>query len=356
MTRPHDDDAPPRGDAERGPAGDEPFPWLDEPAVRAFVGALVADAVAMPVHWYYDRDALDRDHPGLSGYAAPKHPHPDSILWRSRYEPVNEEGEILHDQAEWWGQRGVHYHRFLEAGDNTLNFRLAIELAGLVVRNRHWNAARWLDEYIRFMRRPGSHRDTYVEEYHRHFFTNLAHGRKPLNCGVRDVHIGGLVAVPALVAALGDRHPELRDVVREHVGLTHKDRDVLAAADVFLRILTRVCHGADLRETILEEGREWVSGGKFADWSGLPDRTVVGVRLSTACYITDAFPAALYLAWRHHRDFAAGILANALCGGDNCHRGAVVGALLGAANPIPRRLVEGLRAGARVGEIFDRGR
>jgi hypothetical protein len=48
------------------------------------------------------------------------------------------------------------------------------------------------------------------------------------------------------------------------------------------------------------------------------------------------------------------VLANARCGGDNCHRGAVVGALLGAANPIPRPFLEGLRAGARVGEIFSR--
>ena len=28
---------------------------------QAFLGSLIADAVAMPVHWYYDRDALDRD-------------------------------------------------------------------------------------------------------------------------------------------------------------------------------------------------------------------------------------------------------------------------------------------------------
>ena len=343
-------------DALPGPRADGPGPraWLEEPAVRAFVGSLVADAVAMPVHWYYDRAALDRDHPSLGGYAAPRHPHPDSILWRSRYEPVNEEGEILHDQARYWGQRGIHYHRFLEAGENTLNFRLATELAALVVRNRHWDGERWLAEYVGFMRRPGSHRDTYVEEYHRHFFTNLAHGRKPINCGVRDVHIGGLAAVPALVAALGDRHPELRSVVREHVNLTHKDRDVLAAADVLVRILVRVCRGADLRGSILEEAGDWVSGRTFSDWSDLPDRTVVGTRLSTACYISDAFPAALYLAWRHHRDFAAGVLANALCGGDNCHRGAVVGGLLGAALPIPVPLLEGLRAGARVGDIFSR--
>ena len=345
--------APPPDHADR-PTDSDRFAWLDDPAVRAFVGALVADAIAMPVHWYYDRAALDRDHPGLSGYAAPKQIHPDSILWRSRYEPVNEEGNILHDQARYWGKRDVHYHQFLEAGENTLNAKLAIELAALVKRNRHWDADRWLEEYVTFMRRPGSHRDTYVEEYHRHFFTNLAHGRKPINCGVRDVHIGGLVPVAALVAALGDRHPDLRGIVREHVNLTHKDRDVLAAADALVRMLVRICRGDRLRDAILEEGRDWISAAKLADWGDLPDRTVVGTRLSTACYIPDAFPAALVLAWRHHDDFAGGVLANARCGGDNCHRGTVVGALLGAANPIPRPFLEGLRAGGRVEDIFSR--
>jgi ADP-ribosylglycohydrolase len=42
-------------------------------------------------------------------------------------------------------------------------------------------------------------------------------------------------------------------------------------------------------------------------------------------------PAALYLVWKYHDDFTAGITANAMVGGDNCHRGAVVGSLLGAA-------------------------
>jgi ADP-ribosylglycohydrolase len=349
-----DRDTSPTPHHEDRPNDTDRFSWADDPAVRAFVGALIADAVAMPVHWYYDRAALDRDHPGLSGYAAPKRVHPDSILWRSRYEPAGPEGDILHDQAQYWGKRDIHYHQFLDAGENTLNSKLAVELAALVKRNRHWDAERWLEEYVAFMRRPGSHRDTYVEEYHRHFFTNLAHGRKPINCGVRDEHIGGLVPVAALVAALGDRHPDLREIVRQHVNLTHKDRDVLAAADALVRILVRVCRGGPLREAILEEATDWISAAKLADWAGLPDRTVVGTRLSTACYIPDAFPAALVLAWRHHDNFTAGVLANALCGGDNCHRGAVVGALLGAANPIPRPFLEGLRSGARVGEIFSR--
>jgi len=328
--------------------------WLDEPAVRAFVGALVADAVAMPVHWYYDRAALDRDYGPVAGYLAPRHPHPDSILWRSRYDCTAPEGEILHARRQYWGQRGIHYHRDLAAGENTLNAQLAIELAALVRRNRHWDAERWLEHYVAFMRRPDSHRDTYVEEYHRDFFTNLAAGRKPINCGVRDIHVGGLVPVPALVAALGHTHPDLRPIVAGHVGLTHKDRDVLAAADALERMLAAVCRGADLRETILDHGRDWISRARLDGWRDLPDRAVVGERLSSACYISDAFPASLALAWRHADDFAAGVFANASCGGDSCHRGAVVGALLGAARPIPAPLLEGLRSLARVEDVFDR--
>jgi ADP-ribosylglycohydrolase len=332
-------------------------PCPADAATRAFAGALVADALAMPVHWYYDPAALDRDYGPLEGYAAPRSPHEGSILWRSAWEAPSPPLDILHDQRPFWGRRGVHYHQFLAAGENTLNSKLALELFGLLRRDRDYDPERWLERYVAFMTTPGRHRDTYVEEYHRHFFTNLGAGRKPINCGVRDVHIGGLVPVPAIVAALGPRHADLRRIVRVHVGLTHKDDEVLAAADALVRMLVRLTredHGPeDLRTVILEEAGDWVSAARLRDWDracaaaggDCPDRAVVGRRLSTACYIEDAFPAALFLAWRHAGDFTAGVRANARCGGDNCHRGAVTGALLGAASVIPDRFLEGLQAG-----------
>lgn len=335
-------------------------PDADHAAASAFLGALVADAVAMPVHWYYDQRALDRDYGEIAGYAAPRNPHPDSILWRSQWTPPAEKFDILREQASHWGKRGVHYHQFLAAGENTLNFRLAMELHDLVRRDREYDPERWLDRYVALMLEPGWHCDTYLEEYHRHFFTNLAAGRKPISCGVRDVHIGGLAPVPALVAGLGAHCPDLRRIVRVHVGLTHKDDEVLAAADAFVRILidaiprpespprTVAEAAAGLREAILEHGRDWISAAKLRSWEGLSDRQLVGGTLSTACYIEDAFPAALALAWRHAGDFAAGVFANAGCGGDNCHRGAVVGGLLGATAAIPGPLLAGLAANGRL--------
>jgi ADP-ribosylglycohydrolase len=64
-------------------------------SLAALNGALVADALAMPVHWYYHRTALERDYGQLASFLPPRNPHPDSILWRSSYHAFNQRGEIL---------------------------------------------------------------------------------------------------------------------------------------------------------------------------------------------------------------------------------------------------------------------
>jgi ADP-ribosylglycohydrolase len=300
--------------------------------MAGFEGSLAADALAMPVHWYYDREALRRDYGTVDEYKAPRNPHPGSILWRSAYVALNEKGDILREQAAYWGRRDVHYHQFLAAGENTLNFRLAAELFAQVREAGGYDADRWLERYIARMLEPGWHRDTYVEEYHRGFFTRHAEGRPPRKCGIRDGHIGGLAQVPALLAALeGTPREVLRRIVKEHVGLTHAHANVLRAADTLVRLLWEVAEGGSLRQAIRTQAGDWISGTKAEAWSTQADEQVIGRRFSPACYIEEAMPAALYLAWKYHDDGRAGVIANAMVGGDNCHRGAVVGSLLGAA-------------------------
>ena len=315
---------------------------------RAMLGALVADAASMPVHWYYDTNALDRDYPNLSSYQAPKNVHPDSILWRSKYVPRNKLADILHDQAQYWGQRGVHYHQFLHAGENTLNFTLGIELFRFIQSTRSYMPESWLKTYIDCMRKPNWHRDTYIEEYHRSFFDRLAQGITPDKCGIEDIRIGGLTPVVFLLAGLStlsDRSPELDlSLVTSHLALTHHGQAISKAARVFVRLLYAIATGMSLRDAIELHGSYFVSRGALDTWSQLEDRDVVGRHLTTACYLPESFTASLHLAWKYHEDFTAGILANARCGGDNAHRGAVVGALLGVANDIPNYWLKDLKA------------
>ena len=312
-----------------------------------FVGALCADALAMPVHWYYDRAALLRDYGEVVVYRSPKSPHPDSILWRSRYEPLNEKGNILHDQAEYWGRAGVHYHQFLQAGENTLNLQLARELYCWVRKQGGYTAAGWLRHYADFMLTAGKHRDTYVEESHRGFFTRYAQGKPLEKCSIRDEHIGGLAHVPALMAACEDLPlGRLRVVVKEHVGLTHAHANVLRAADTLVRVCGAVRDGVAVREAIAREAGDWLSSKKAEGWLRQPDEHVVGERFSTACYIAEAMPASLYLAWKYAGDFVGGVVANANLGGDNCHRGVVVGGILGVACGVPEAWSGGLHVPA----------
>jgi ADP-ribosyl-[dinitrogen reductase] hydrolase len=308
-------------------------------------GPFIADALAMPVHWYYDREALRRDYGDVSDYLPPRNPHPDSILWRSSYNPKNERGDILHDQARFWGQRGVHYHQFLQAGENTLNFQLVRLLDESLQACGGYQLDDYLERYIEFMRTPGRHRDTYVEEYHRHFFARYSRGWKPRRCGGSDHHVGGLTPVGLLCARLGHDPAAALAAVREHVGFSHADLGVLEASAALARMLLDLQSGESLRDTILRHGTTWISARKIATWSEAPDLVVIGRHLSPACYIRDAFTASLYLAWKYAEDFEAAVIANAQAGGDNCHRGAVVGALCGASSgysQLPDRYREGL--------------
>jgi len=314
----------------------------------AFLGALVADAVAMPVHWYYDRAALDRDYGEINGYLAPKNPHADSILWRSQFIPPNAKAEILHNQARYWGQRSVHYHQFLKAGENTINYRLSVELYRKIIFDGAYVPEHWPERYIELMLDPDFHNDTYLEEYHRAFFLNYAAGRKPQQCGIDDNHIGGLSQIPALLAgldALGEmKEADALEAVRAHVALTHKNRSVIETAETLTRQIFQIRDGASLHDATRKVAGSLIGARRLDVWSRREDRDVIGNEVSPACYLPDSFVAALFLAWKYSDDFSAGVCANAMAGGDSCHRGAVTGALLGAANRIPERWLRGLKA------------
>ena len=322
---------------------------LDARQGGCLMGAFLGDALAMPVHWYYDREALVRDYGRVTDLLAPRNPHADSILWRSSYVAPNAKGEILHDQAKYWGQRGVHYHQFLAAGENTLNMQLALVLLESLRRSAGYDRADYLQRYIDFMTTPGRHRDTYVEECHRNFFTNYARGKKPEQCGWPDIHIGGLAHVPVLAVWYADNEAAALAAVREHVRVTHRGELVETAARDLTKMLLAIMHGAQVREAIEQFGTQWVGRKKMEQWAARPDEAVIGQVLSPACYLEDAFPASLYLAWKYAGDLEAALVANTNLGGDNCHRGIVTGALVGAGGAtVPERWSAGLLCGNRL--------
>ena len=301
----------------------------------ALYGSAIGDALAMPVHWYYDRTALREDYGLVGHFLAPKNPHPGSILWRSHYDPINERGDILHEQAAYWGQREIHYHQFLEAGENTLTAQLASCLQESLVEKGGYDFEDYTTRYLSFMTTPGSHRDTYVEECHRGFFQNYARGRKPGRCAIEGKHIGGLPGIIPIAVHYADDLEAAKRHSLKHLSLTHSGKAITDAATLLLDLLIPVLKGADLRDVIIDRHARQISpylGFPLKKWLLEPDELIIGPRLSSACYLTDSVPATIYLAAKYHNAPREGLIANTHLGGDNVHRGAILGALLGAAN------------------------
>lgn len=319
---------------------DTPTPATDETLseqsrfLAAWWGGFIGDALAMPVHWYYKRDLIRRDYGEISGYLAPKNPHPDSILWRSRYEPTGPDDDILHDQAQYWGKPGIHYHQFLRPGENTLNLKLAILLAESLVECGGYEPGDYLERYIRFMLDAGSHRDTYVEEYHREFFRNHGRGKPHEKCAVEDSHVSCLPAVtPLILFYRGDRN-RMRKALRRHLSYSHRGETAARAAELYAETVHLLLDGQTPTTALFETiGRDsyQVLSFPYRRWiANHTDEEVVGKIVGSGCPLEDALPGTLYLALKYADDFERGLLANVHLGGDNCHRGAALGTLLGA--------------------------
>jgi ADP-ribosyl-[dinitrogen reductase] hydrolase len=308
----------------------------------------MGDALAMPAHWYYNRFSLHQDYGRITEFVAPKSPHPDSILWRSKWDALSPGLDILGDQRPFWGMQGVHYHQNLHAGENTLTIKLAALAWEMLREAGEYDADSYLRRYIDYLTPPQKHRDTYLEECHRGFFSNLAQGRPPQKCGVSEKHIGGLVMMLPVALYFADDPEKARSVALEHLALTHPGDAMRSAGEAILSLLIPTLHGQILADTIKEEHarqRNPHFGFPLTKWLDRSDEEVIGTLLSTACYVDQAVPAVIYLALKYGDRPEEGLIANTNLGGDNVHRGGVLGALLGAGQRTmawPKRWLEGL--------------
>lgn len=198
------------------------------------------------------------------------------------------------------------------------------------------------------MTTPGNHRDTYIEECHRNFFTNYARGLPPHKCGVEEKHIGGLVGIIPIVVFYRNQPEQAQSSALKHLALTHPGVKMKTSANLIVDLLLTILNGKSLQQAILDEissQKNPLMGHSFTRWLDDPDEMVIGPRFSTACYVEDSVPAVIYLGLKYHDDPEKALIANTNLGGDNAGRGAVLGALLGAAHGIegfPKRWVENL--------------
>lgn len=324
-------------------------------ARAALINLYIGDALSMPVHWYYNPGEILRQFPphGIQSMQAAPERHPSSIMalhstshggrtsQSSAAQPDIVGEVILKGKRHLWGRPNGHYHHGMQAGENTLNAWWARWLMQSMTRHGNYDPERWVSEYIQKMTAdPPAHPDTYAESCHRGFFARLQAGHSPMQCGAvtHDTpSMGALVSVAPLALALltAQTLDTVQRKCREHVWLTHPDEMLMKVVDSYVALMSQLLdrpEGTSCREHLISAAA--VIPGTRLDTlldQSRGDAFVVGRTYSLACYISDSWPSVCYLAARYHDDPRKALLTNTNLGGENAHRGSVLGTLVGLA-------------------------
>jgi ADP-ribosylglycohydrolase len=348
---------------------------MQERARAALQNLFIADALAMPVHWYYRVGDIFAAFPnGVSAFDAPPEWHPSSIMSLhstaqggrkavAKAAPDVVGDVILKGRRQHWDRANVHYHVGMAAGDNTLNAHCARLLmrtlaeaeqsrgdaegvgSGAENAGKTQGIAYSVDDfaarYVDFMTADApQHPDTYAESYHRGFFHNYAQGLPPRKCGAvthDTASVGGLVTIaPLALQSLlnGLSLEQVQAQCREHLFLTHPSDELALICDAYVSLVAQLLLRPDGDQPTNEQLLQSVPARTRKALLDViekqaPDSDVVGRMLSPACYISDSWPALLYFLCRYRDQPQQALLANTNVGGDNVHRGAVLGVLLG---------------------------
>lgn len=314
----------------------------------------IADALAMPTHWFYGgAGQVQQTYGKITGYVKPSERLQGSIMALSNTGGAgrgSNDGDIIgtviaHGKKDYWSRaKSYHYHCTLDKGENTVDadivrvfYRTMAEQGGVMKPDL------LREKYVEFMTTPGAYNDCYMSTTHRMFFANRARGKPLDQCPDNDNHnvdtTDGLSTVIPVVLATAHLPPkEVEKQVAECVSITRESRACERYGTFMAGMFRELLAGKPLAK-MLEESEPTVT---YALQRADP---------VVACYIDSNFPTVLHFAYKYGADFEGALLANANAGGENVARGIVLGALLGAAHGasrIPQHLKDGLKDSAGI--------
>jgi ADP-ribosylglycohydrolase len=327
----------------------------DDRKTAALLGAFVADAASMPLHWIYDQAALRAlvgDNPDPLFFSPPSCPYYNS---RSPTEEGNEAkgfpGHYELGSLSPTGEQALALLQFLRGREN----------AAAAIDGDEWAVAlhAWSKAYT-------GRRDHALQL----FVANMEAGKKYPETGADDNQAQSFGKVPSVlythVAGDGGDDDEALYLANVDVCVrAHQNNDLNAAAALFwARLLRRVAVGGDTVQAAYEAAKAAAThepllaallrveanignetfpmlmayGKELHEQSGGKVPPIAGL----SCNNPGATMAALHVVLRAE-SFAQGLATNVLLGGDSCARSTIIGAVLGAAFGVPQEHLAKLR-------------
>ncbi|GBF88351.1 hypothetical protein Rsub_01063 [Raphidocelis subcapitata] len=277
----------------------------------AILGAIVADAATMPLHWVYKPEVMADLLKSKGRESTPEFYDPPSCPFYQM--PL---GTLSPYGAEVAALLGYMDARGPARGVEGSSWAACL-------------ASYFTDTY------PG-----YRNKSVKTLITNLEAGQAYPACGdPTDTQANMLCKLPPVVARFAGSPEQLAPAVEAAVRAQQAGDEAVEYGLAAAKILEKVVLGDTVKEAmdwaasapeIPERVRGLVSAAAAAA-DGPEPFLKVATGFGVACSMPGALQGALAAARRAGADFEGGVRANLLAGGDNCSRGCYVGALLGAA-------------------------
>lgn len=282
-----------------------------EPRVAAILGALIADAASLGLHWLYDPQRI------------------------AQIEKTRGLVFLQPDANDYADTRGYFAHGAKTAGDASAYGELCLLMLRHLAQCPAFNRMQYQIEYCSHFG-PGGAYIGYVDSPTRqtlHRLLSLKAEEFPEISGADDDQFSALSALPALVAAHTGSQQSLTGKVEHVVRLTHDNDTAVAAAQYTSAVLWQVLKGDPLpqalKDALPHAGLTLAPLVEEALCAGELDSLALGKRFGSACHVLEGVPIIAYLA-QHAADYRSAIEENIRIGGDSCGRSIMLGAIVAA--------------------------
>lgn len=284
---------------------------LVNPNVAAILGALVADAASLGLHWLYDP---------------------------ARIAEIEKNTELVFRQPnaiDYAGTSGFFAHGGKQAGESTGYGETCLLMLKHLAKHGEFNRTAYQVEF-RTHFGPGGEYTGYVDSPTRQTLRILL----PLDpedfpeiSGADDDQMPALATIPALVASHCGSHDTLMQRVEAAVRITNHNDIAVSAACCAATALRGILNGNSMIEALTDAVAIAGDGLKPLLAQALATDRLDSISAATcfgsACHIPEGLPLVFHIA-KHAPDYSSAIKANIRAGGDSCGRAIILGALVTA--------------------------
>lgn len=290
----------------------------------AVLGAFVADALSLGVHWVYNTGVIDKKFGRVERY----------------YDPL------------------TSFHKGKKAGDFTHYGDQMLVLLETLDKEKGFDATRFAQSWRDFF----SDYTGYFDKATKATLENMDNGRDLTQSASASDDLAGASRMAPLVGVYGDNLNQLVRAARSQTAITHGDERVIASADFFARTIFAILNGKEPVPAMEAALNEQFAESEIAPLvrMGLQskdrDTRETIAEFGQMCSVEVGLPGAVHLVARHSGDFKTAMVENVMAGGDSSARGMLAGMVLAAAHgmdAIPDEWISGLNAGERIRTILE---